>query len=131
MSTSRTGTTRARTGSRTYRGVAEIGAPRLAGLPGVHDERPEPQQLLEMERYDTADRRLTAAGIALAVCRDGAQAVWQLDLPEGDGHERLRVPVVPADRFAPADPAGLPGGLELWLPPALEVTAPASAAAPP
>ena len=75
MPTSRTGTTRARTGSRTYRGVAEIGAPRLAGLPGVHDERPEPQQLLEMERYDTADRRLTAAGIALALCRDGTQAV--------------------------------------------------------
>jgi CHAD domain-containing protein len=102
--TSRTGTTRARTGSRTYRGGAEIGAPRLAGLPGVHDERPEPQQLLEMERYDTADRRLTAAGIALAVCRDGAQAVWQLDLPEGDGHERLRVPVVPADAVAPPLP---------------------------
>jgi hypothetical protein len=58
---------------------------------------------------------------------------WVADYNAERPHQGLdeRVPVVPADRFAPADPAGLPGGLELWLPPALEVTTPASAAAEP
>jgi hypothetical protein len=43
-------------------------------------------------------------------------------------HQALdeRVPVVPADRFAPA----APGGLELWLPPTLEVAPAASPSAP-
>ena len=43
-------------------------------------------------------------------------------------HQALdeQVPVVPADRFAPADP----GGLELWLPTSLEVAPSASASVP-
>ena len=37
-----------------------------------------------------------------------APAQWQLDLPDGDGHERLRVPIPPDDAAAP-DAAGRAG----------------------
>ena len=98
-----------RTESRTYRGAAEGGAPRLTALPGVHRDETDPQQVLETERYDTDDRRLAAAGIALAVRRGdpAAPAQWQLDLPDGDGRERLRVPIPPDDVAAPTLPAEL------------------------
>jgi CHAD domain-containing protein len=101
--------TRTRTERRTYRGAAEVGAPRLGALPGVHRDETDPQLVLETERYDTEDRRLAAAGIALAVRRDGPStpARWELDLPDGDGHERLRVPISPDDVAAPTLPAEL------------------------
>lgn len=49
---------------------------------------------------------------------DGYLIEYNTDRP----HQGLdeQVPVVPADRFAPTEP----GGLELWLPPSLEVAAP-------
>lgn len=65
---------RTRTESRTYRGAAEVGAPRLGALPGVHRDETDPQQVLETERYDTEDRRLAAAGVTLAVRRGGDPA---------------------------------------------------------
>ena len=99
--------TSTRTAGRTYRGAAETGAPRLSALPGVHEATTEPPHVLEIERHDTDDCRLAAAGIALAV-RLGdpdSPARWQLDLPDGDGRERLRVPIPPDDVAAPTLPA--------------------------
>lgn len=105
----RVSNTRTRAESRTYRGAAEVGAPRLVALPGVHEDETDPQQVLETERHDTQERRLAAAGIALAVRRGGSAtpARWELDLPDGDGHERLRVPIAPDDLAAPTLPAEL------------------------
>jgi CHAD domain-containing protein len=85
--------TTTRTEGRTYRGPAGAGPPRLAALPGVHRDEVAPQRVLEIERYDTDERGLTAAGIALAVCRDGDEGQWRLDLPDGATGERLRVPL--------------------------------------
>lgn len=84
-----------------FRGAAEAGAPRLAGLPGVHRAEPGPTEVREVERYDTDDRRLAAAGITLALHREEGPALWRLDLPDGDHDERLRVPVA-ADTPEPA-----------------------------
>jgi CHAD domain-containing protein len=100
--------TTTRTPSRTFRGAAEAGSPRLDALPGVHREDPVPQQLLEVERYDTADRRLAAAGITLAVHRaDGEQSQWRLDLPDAGRDEELRVPLGPDAPPAPDVPGEL------------------------
>jgi CHAD domain-containing protein len=88
--------TTTRTESRTFRGAAEAGSPRLDALPGVHREDAVPQQVLEVERFDTADHQLAAAGITLAVHRtDGEQPYWRLDLPDADRGEELRVPLAP------------------------------------
>ncbi len=95
--------------SRTFRGPGGVGSPRLAGLPGVHREDVATQQVLEVERYDTDDRRLAAAGIALVVRRGGEeQPRWQLDLPDGDSAERLDVVLAPDVGVAPE----LPGEFE-------------------
>jgi hypothetical protein len=100
--------TTTRTPSRTFRGAAEAGSPRLDALPGVHREDPVPQQVLEVERYDTADRRLAAAGITLAVHRaDGEQSQWRLDLPDAGRDEELRVPLGPDAPPAPDVPGEL------------------------
>jgi CHAD domain-containing protein len=88
--------TTTRTDNRAFRGAAEAGSPRLDALPGVHREEAVPQQVLEVERYDTPDHRLAAAGITLAVRRaDGEQPHWRLDLPDADHGEELRVPLAP------------------------------------
>jgi CHAD domain-containing protein len=93
------------TWQRTYRGPGGAGAPRLAGLPGVHREEVVPQQVLEVERYDTDDHRLAAAGIALAVEHGPDRpAHWRLDLPDGEAIERLRVPLPPDVAVPPAVP---------------------------
>jgi hypothetical protein len=84
-----------------FRGAAEAGAPRLAGLPGVHRTEPTPIEVREVERYDTDDLRLAAAGITLALHRGDGPAQWRLDLPDGEHDERLRVPVA-ADTPEPA-----------------------------
>jgi CHAD domain-containing protein len=76
-----------------FRGAAEAGAPRLTGLPGVHRAEAGPIEVREVERYDTDDLRLAAAGITLALHRGDGSAQWRLDLPDGDHDERLRVPV--------------------------------------
>lgn len=79
--------------NRTFRGPGGVGAPRLAALPGVHRDETSTPQVLEVERYDTDDRRLAAAGVALALRRGGdEQPHWRLDLPDGDTAERLSVP---------------------------------------
>jgi CHAD domain-containing protein len=76
----------------TYRGPGGAGRPNLAGLPGVHRHEDGDQQVLEVERYDTGNRSLARAGIALAVRRDGEQPPrWRLELP-GD---RVEAPVEP------------------------------------
>ena len=80
------------TAPRTFRGPAGTGAPRLAGLPGVVREEAAPSEIIEIERYDTDDRRLATAGITLARHNDGDSGEWRLDLPDGDTAERLRVP---------------------------------------
>ncbi|HLU54318.1 MAG TPA: CHAD domain-containing protein [Pseudonocardia sp.] len=85
-----------RTAGRAFRGPAEAGSPRLDGLPGVQRTDGEGQRVLEVERFDTADGRLAAAGITLAVHRaEGEQAHWRLDLPDADRGEELRVPLAP------------------------------------
>ncbi|MCX6463631.1 MAG: CYTH and CHAD domain-containing protein, partial [Pseudonocardiales bacterium] len=78
-----------------HRGPAEAGAPRLAGLPGVTRVESLPVQVVEVERYDTDDLALAAAGIVLAV-HPGDDARWRVVLPDGDGREEIRVPL-PAD----------------------------------
>ncbi len=88
--------------SRAFRGLGGAGGPRLAGLPGIAREDVAPAEVLETERYDTDDRRLAAAGITLARRRDGDTDQWQLDLPDGDTPERLRVPAGP-DQGVPGD----------------------------
>ena len=96
--------------NRTFRGPAGAGTPRLAGLPGVDREEAAPQHVLEIERYDTEDHRLAAAGVVLAVHQgeqDGEQAHWRLDLPEGDGGEHLRVPLAADAGIPPAVPGEL------------------------
>src|SRR4051794_36727340 len=76
----------------TYRGPGGAGRPNLAGLPGVHRHEDGDPRVLEVERYDTGDRSLAGAGIALAVRRDGdGPPRWRLDLP-GD---RVEVPAEP------------------------------------
>lgn len=92
---------------RTYRGPGGAGLPRLAALPGVHHNEVEPQQVLEFERYDTDDHRLAAAGIALAVRRTDGAAHWELDLPDGDAREHLRVPLRADAGVPPQVPAEL------------------------
>lgn len=100
--------TTTRTERCTYRGPGDTGSPRLAALPGVHRDEIAPQQVLEIERHDTDDHRLAAAGIALAIHRGAdASAHWQLDLPDGDARERLRVPLAPDAAVPPALPTEL------------------------
>ncbi|TQM09706.1 CHAD domain-containing protein [Pseudonocardia kunmingensis] len=100
--------TTTRTESRIHRGAAEAGAPRLTALPGVAHEDTAPQRVLEVERYDTPDHRLAAAGIALALHRgDDEQGYWLLELPDGDSAEQLRVALAPD---APPNPE-VPGEL--------------------
>lgn len=85
-------TTQDRISTSSFRGPAEVGPPRLAGLPGVTRDDVATTEVLEVERYDTDDRRLTAAGISLTLRRGGDTDQWQLDLPDGDAAEHLRVP---------------------------------------
>jgi CHAD domain-containing protein len=100
--------TTTRTVNHTFHGTAEAGSPRLEALPGVHREDAVPQEVLEVERYDTADHRLAAAGITLAVHRGGAdQPHWRLDLPDGDRPEELRVPLAPDAPPVPEVPGEL------------------------
>src|ERR1700754_4063755 len=100
--------TTTRTAERTYRGAAEAGAPSLSALPGIAREEAAPQQVLEIERFDTADRRLAAAGIALAVHRaDGEQPHWRLELPDGTDTEQLRVAIAPDSPPVPEIPGEL------------------------
>ncbi|MGH3613580.1 MAG: CHAD domain-containing protein [Pseudonocardia sp.] len=87
-----TRTSRALTTWKAYRGPAAIGLPSLVGLPGVHVDQAEPERVLETERYDTTDQRLAAARIVLTAERGDGPARWQLQLPDGDGVETLRVP---------------------------------------
>ncbi|WP_300010479.1 CYTH and CHAD domain-containing protein [Pseudonocardia sp.] len=75
-----------------YRGGAATGAPRLAGLPGVHRAEQLPVEVHETERYDTDDLRLALAGITLSRHHADGAVQWQLDLPDGEDRERLRIP---------------------------------------
>ena len=81
----------------TFRGPAEASVPPAPGLSEVHHTDVAPQRVLEIERYDTADLRLAAAGVTLAVLRDDSPARWELHTP-GE-REPLHLPV---DRTAPA-----------------------------
>lgn len=103
-------TTQDRSAASTFRGTAESGVPRLAGLPGVTRDEPAPPGVSEIERYDTDDRRLTAAGIRLTLSRTGDGGPddtghWQLDLPDGAGVEELRLPLPPGSGAVPPVPA--------------------------
>jgi CHAD domain-containing protein len=80
-----------------FRGAADVGAPRLAGLPGVRRTEPVREEVREVERFDTDDRRLAAAGVVLERRADG----WHLDL----GDDRLHLP--PAGADVPEDLAAL------------------------
>jgi CHAD domain-containing protein len=100
--------TTTRTESRTFRGSAEAGTPRYDALPGVRRQEPLPRQVIEVERFDTADRRLAAAGITLAVHRaEGEQHHWRLDLPDAAHAEDLRVPLAPDAPPVPEVPGEL------------------------
>lgn len=89
--------------TRTYRGRGGAGRPNLAGLPGVHRHDDAPSRVIETERYDTDDRRLAAAGVALSVHRDGDVVRWRFDGPGGP----RRVPIGPDAPPVPAVPAEL------------------------
>ena len=91
----------------TFRGPAEAGMLPAAGVADVHHTEVVPQQVLEIERYDTADLRLAAAGVTLAVLRDDSPSRWELRTP-GE-----RAPLhLPIDEKAPAG-ARLPLPAEL------------------
>ena len=93
-----------------FRGPAEAGLPRLANLPGVRSEEQMPHEVLEVERYDTDDLRLAAAGITVAIDRGpGAGPRWRLDLPDGDADERIRIPVAGGLK---GEPVPLPSELD-------------------
>jgi len=79
---------------RTYRGPSSASTPRLAGLPGVAREEVLPVEVLEVERYDTDDRRLTAAGIALVVfvALVATAALLPGSPLQGEGGQLLRSP---------------------------------------
>jgi CHAD domain-containing protein len=77
----------------TFRGPAEASAPPAPGLSEVHHTDVAPPRVLEIERYDTADLRLAAAGVTLAVLRDDSPARWELHTP-GE-REPLHLPVDP------------------------------------
>lgn len=81
----------------TFRGPATLGPPPVADAAGIDRADTAPAQVLEIERYDTADLRLAAAGIVLAVHRDAQPTRWELRTP-GES-EPLRLP-------AGADSAG-------------------------
>ncbi len=82
-----------------------------------------PNQNGKVERFHGTFRpEITEAGPFESVtAAQIAVDAWVEDYNRQRPHQALddRVPVVPADRFAPADPAVLP----LWLPPALDVEA--------
>jgi len=64
--------------------------------------------VLESERFDTDDHRLSAADIRLTLHRGGEeQGQWHLDLPDGDEAEHLRVPLAPDAGVAPEVPGEL------------------------
>lgn len=95
-----------RSAPRTFRGPGGTGMPNLVGLRGVHRTDENPAQTSETERFDTADQRLAATGITLALHRDvDTPTQWRLDLPEGDATETLRVP------SASDNPSDVPGEL--------------------
>lgn len=75
----------------TFRGPAEASVPPVPGVPEVHHTDVAPQHVLEIERYDTADLRLAAAGVTLAVLRDDSPSRWELHTP-GE-REPLRLPI--------------------------------------
>ncbi|MGI5128738.1 CHAD domain-containing protein [Pseudonocardia sp. CA-107938] len=91
----------------TFRGPAEASIPPVAGLPGVHGDEAAPARVLEVERYDTADLRLAAAGVTVSVLRDDSPARWELHTP-GDG-DPLHLPVDPD--AAPGARLPLPAGI--------------------
>ncbi|WP_132421920.1 CHAD domain-containing protein [Pseudonocardia endophytica] len=101
----------------TYRGPAHPGAPRLTGLDGVdHVEVAEEgdQDVLEHERFDTADLRLAGAGIVLAVVRLSDSAHWELRLPDSRPDEQLRVPVAAPD-VEGVDPDQIPEEIDALI----------------
>lgn len=112
--------TTSQTGRTHYRGPAEAGAPRLAGLPGVRRVEVLATRVVEVQRYDTDDHRLAAAGIVLALHREDGEGdrgegdgagEWSVDLPDGDAREELRTPLEPG---AP-EPAPVPDRLDELL----------------
>ncbi|MEQ3554080.1 CHAD domain-containing protein [Pseudonocardia nematodicida] len=109
------------TTTRSYRGPAHSGAPRLAELSGVDRVAPVTEaEVREHERFDTPDLRLLATGIGLAVERvlpDRAAtrpetAAWVLSLPDSD--DELRV-ALPATDVEGVDPAGVPEEIEIEI----------------
>ncbi|GAA3638129.1 hypothetical protein GCM10022236_45670 [Microlunatus ginsengisoli] len=80
-----------------------------------------------MERFHGTFRpEITELGPFVSlIAAQAAVDAWVANYNAERPHQALdpKVPVVPADRFAPADP----GGLELWLPTTLEIVAVSSA----
>ncbi|MBN9735326.1 MULTISPECIES: CHAD domain-containing protein [unclassified Pseudonocardia] len=107
----------------TYTGPAHTGAPRLGGSAGIHGVRPVTEaEVREHERFDTADLRLFAVGVELAVERivpdRGApvapSVTWVLRLPDGDPVEELRVPQA-GGGIEGVDPEGVPPEIDALL----------------
>lgn len=96
----------------TYRGPAHAGAPRLSDVDGIETVAVEQDRAVqEQERYDTADLRLAAAGIVLAVHRLPDSAHWQLTLPDVGSAEQPRVPVAAPD-VEGVDPEQVPDEID-------------------
>lgn len=101
----------------TYRGPAHTGAPRLADLHGVATvvvAEDGDHDVLEHERYDTADLRLAGAGIVLAVVRLADSAHWELRLPDSGPDEQLRV-AVPSPDVEGVDPDQVPDEIDALI----------------
>ncbi|RZT84563.1 CHAD domain-containing protein [Pseudonocardia sediminis] len=99
----------------TYRGPAHTGAPRLSDIDGVETvEVADDHDVIEQERYDTPDLRLSAAGITLAVHRLPGSAHWQLTLPDGGPEEQLRLPLAAPD-VEGVDPDAVPEQIDVLI----------------
>ena len=78
-----------------------VRVPDLAQVDGVTEARPVPPVHLEAVYFDTADRRLARARIALRRRRGGHDEGWHVKLPAAVGRTEVQGPI---DQAAPDEP---------------------------
>jgi CHAD domain-containing protein len=82
----------------------DVPVPDLSSVPGVAAVRPVPATPLEAVYYDTADRRLARARIALRRRRGGHDEGWHVKLPALVGRTEVQGAIDPA---APDEPPAI------------------------